>query len=63
MHIEIVGLDEGEVQTVSAQLDAQGLEYDVDYTTLYGTEWSLVGVRLLTPRAMTAGAGLLQEVA
>ena len=59
MHIDIAGLSEAEVESVAAQFEQQGLEFDVDYTTLHGKEWEPVGVRLLSVRGITAGAGLV----
>ena len=63
MHIDITGLDETEVEAITTMFESWGLEYDTDFTTLYGKEWAITGVRLITPRAITAGAGLVMEVA
>lgn len=57
--IEITGLGEAEVNALSEMLVAEGLEHDVDFTTLYGREWDICGIRAMTAPAMSAVAHLI----
>ncbi|MEX2179333.1 MAG: hypothetical protein WD801_11515 [Gemmatimonadaceae bacterium] len=51
MHIEIKGLTEKQVEVLTEQLEAGGFDYDVDYTTLYGEGWAIVGLSVSDVRA------------
>src|SRR2546429_604820 len=51
MTIEITHIAEAAVLSASALLDARGLSYDEDYTTLYGAAGAIVGLRFANPVA------------
>ena len=44
MRIDITNLTEADVTRATAVLDDLGYRYDVDYTTLYGAGWAIVGL-------------------
>lgn len=50
--IRITTLTEREVTQLAKALEAEGFEYDEDYTTLYGSGWSITGVELYTANAL-----------
>lgn len=56
--VEVLDLTEEEVVKVSEYMDTLGLQHDEDFVTLYGKEWEITGVRLLTAPAMQALAHL-----
>lgn len=49
---DILEMNAEEVESFSNDLASAGFEYDRDFTTVYGNGWELVGVRLLSSRAI-----------
>ena len=48
MQIDLTGITETEVSVFTAELEADGFTYDEDYTTLYGAEWAITGIRFMS---------------
>lgn len=51
------------VERFARVLEQAGMQYDEDYTTLYGTAWATKGIILLTPRAVEHARSLGYNVA
>ncbi len=54
MKVRIEGLTEDQIVYASAELDEEGFQYDVDYTTLYGPRGVIVGLEFTNPAAAVA---------
>lgn len=51
MTVDIKEIDEATVINACGLLEEHGFEYDVDFTTIYGARWAIVGLRITNARA------------
>ena len=64
MIIEITDVTEQQIEAITARLERDGYSYDEDFTTLYGAQWKLVGVRFMGNAVTVQRAvNVAQEVA
>jgi precorrin-4 methylase len=64
MIIEITDVTEQQVDRITARLENDGFRYDEDFTTLYGAQWKIVGVRFMgNAVTIRRAVGVAQEVA